>query len=198
MSDPTTRLEAALARLGDDHEPPDGWQARVLEATSQAQRTRRWWQVFGPMLVLAAAIAVIVSVWPPRQAQVQPLVVEIHKGGAVMRGDSAQVHDVVHATAAGADGHRALWIYRGDDLVLACPGTTPSAVATRLGAGVARCGDGDGGTIAELELTTSGVYTIVALTSDAAIPAPGGIYDTDVGAAKRAGASDAVRRLTVR
>jgi hypothetical protein len=186
VTDPTTRLEQALARLGGDHEPPEGWEARVLEATRKPKRTR-WWQVFGPILALAVVIVVIVAVRarPPDQAAPPLLAVEVHKGGAVVRDLSAHVHDVVHAAARGADGHRALWIYRGGALVLACPGAAP-------------CREGDGETIADLELTSKADYMIVALTSGAPIPVPRGLYDTDVGAAKRAGASDATQQLRVR
>lgn len=84
MTEPISRIEAALARLGEEHEPPPGWEARVLAVTAlQAQpqppsvqphpeppAQRRWWWVMVPTMALAAAaVLVLVVVRPPTPSQ---------------------------------------------------------------------------------------------------------------------------------
>ena len=62
------------------------------------------------------------------------------------------VGDIVRATARGGGGYRAVWVYRNDELVAACPG----------GAGCRFVGDA---TIADVELRSIGNYLIVGLSS---------------------------------
>ena len=52
--EPISRIEAALARLGAEHEPPVGWEARVLAATAPPPR-RAWWWLAIAMKALKAA-----------------------------------------------------------------------------------------------------------------------------------------------
>jgi hypothetical protein len=182
VKEPIERLEAELARVGAEHEPPLGWQARVLAATAARPR-RRWWWLAAPMFAVAA-IVVVFLVHRPRPDELA-LQVEIENGGPAVRGTSAHVGDRVHARVTGGS-HRAVWIYRDDhELVVACPGA-------------ASCTISDAASIADFAIKAPGNYVIVALTSDAAIPMPGGSLDEDVAAALHAGAKRELRSLTVR
>lgn len=63
-SDPQIRrIEAALAKLGAEHIPPPGWQARVLAAVAEPPRHRPWWHVALPGLLAFAAVLLLV-LWP--------------------------------------------------------------------------------------------------------------------------------------
>lgn len=176
------RIEAALARLGAEYEPPLGWQARVLAATQPAAR-RPWWAYAMPAAAVAATALCVVQF---RQAPpVLALGVEIAHRVAV-RGQEARVGDVVRLTVSGGDGERALWVYRDEQrLVIRCPGD-PACAMTDAGIAVA------------LELGDVGNYAIVALAADAALPVPTGSYDDDTAAARRAGIAIREDRLSVR
>ena len=174
MIEPIARIEAALAQLGADHVPPAGWEARVLAQTAGVSRWRRLlqWRIAMPLVAAGAVAAIVVAVFP-RQRE---LALEVaYRSSGVVRGSSHAVGDVVRATASGGQGHRALWVYCEDRLVLACPG----------GRGCQSSGDA---TIAELTLQTPGHYMIVALTASAALSTSDGTFDDDVGGALRAGA----------
>jgi hypothetical protein len=179
MSDPSmTRLERAIEQLGAEHEPPPGWQAKVLAAVAPRRRTRWWW--FAVPAALAAAVAIaLVPLWPRRDGLT--LVAERVPGPRVMRGDSGQIR----ATARGGDGHLAIWVYRnGHDLVAVCPGH-------------AACRSADDGLRLDLPVERLGTYQIVALTSATALPAPIGSYDGDLAAATAAGATSKLQELDV-
>lgn len=184
MTEPLARIEAALARLGAEHEPPQGWEARVLAAIAPPRR--RWW--FAPprrqrwwfALPVAAAAAIAIFAVFPRDRPFE-LTTTFKKGNVVMRsgestpsGESAQLGSSVHAVAAGGDGHRALWVYRNDRLVLECPGAPP-------------CQRSDDAVSADVTFTLRGRYIIVALRSNTPIAPPKGDYDGDVAGAERAG-----------
>ena len=184
MTDPITRVEAALKQLGAAHEPPRGWETRVLAATRSRPRWCLWWFVL-------PALAMIVSAplfWP-RSAPTDDRValhVILDPVGPTMRGSSAHVGDRVRVTAAGSDPYRALWVYRNEhELVVACPG----------GPSCRRAGDA---TTADLTLLAVGRYTLVAITSSTPLPAPRGAYDTDQAAAREAGATSQSQPLEVR
>jgi hypothetical protein len=182
MTAPILRLEAALARLGAAHEPPWGWQTRVLAAVKTPRRQRGWWLALPAAAALALPLALV---RPPPE---DPLVLRVAMVpvGRPQRGSSAQVGDRVHAQATGGDHYRAIWVYRDHrELVVACPGG-PS------------CGDLDDATAAEVTLLTLGTYELIALTSASPIPAPHGAYDADLAAAERAGATIQRDHVTVR
>lgn len=177
MTESNARIEAALARLGAEHQPPVGWEARVLAATARTQRP--WWLVPIPVAVLAAiaiAIAVVIVIAPGPTPFGATLAVTFTRDSAVAyRAPSMMVGDVMRAKASGGSGQRAVWIYRDGRLLRACPGD-PQCVAS------------DDATIAELALPSVGRYLIVAVTSSADIPVPMGSEDADVAAAEGAGA----------
>jgi hypothetical protein len=184
MTEPTTRIEAALSQLGSQHEPPAGWEARVIAATTLPPK-KPWWLFATSALALVGAAVVVFSLPRPNRAAVAfALDAPWDKGDKVVRGDSPQVGDVVHATAIGGGGYRAVWVYRNDELVAACPG----GPACRF--------DPDA-TIADVVLA-SGSYRIVALSSIVPVAPPQGAYDSDVANARDAGADFRENQLTVR
>jgi hypothetical protein len=186
MTDPTARIEAALSHLGSEHEPPSGWEARVIAATT-APRRRPWWLFATSALAVAGAGAVLMFGQHPDHAPDVAFMVDApwDKAGAVFRGPAANVGDLVHATARGGSGYRAVWVYHRDALVAACPG----------GAACQVTGDA---TIADVTLSAVGSYRIVALLSSVPVAPPRGTYDTDVASARSAGAADLEKSLIVR
>ncbi len=189
MSDPnerstgasTERIEAALARLGDEHEPPPGWEARVLAAVGATRR--RWWAYAVPGMALAAAAASALVVLH-RPSPALALNVEV-KHSAVFRGDDASVGDVAHVVVSGGKGARAIWVYREDvQLVLRCPGDPTCRIS-------------DASTEVDLPLTSAGRYTVVAVTAAGSLPAPTGTYVADTAAARDAGLDVQQSHLTV-
>jgi hypothetical protein len=187
MTEPNARIEAALSQLGGEHEPPAGWQARVLAATTTPRRTP-WWPFATSAVAVAVAGAVFViaqASGPAHEAVAFGLDTPHSKGGEIVRGDSPHVGDVVHATARGGAGYRAVWVYRTDELVAACPGDPPCHVT------------GDA-TIADVALSSTGSYTVVALSSAVPLAPPRGKLDGDVANARKAEAMVIRRPLTVR
>jgi hypothetical protein len=182
MSDPITRLEQAIEQLGAGLEPPPGWEARVLAAV---EPRRRSWFARGWFAIPALAAVVLVAVLLPRAAHRAPeplaLSAELVAGSQVMRGPSA-----LRAIARGGKGHRAIWIYRdGRELAAACPGhpaCDSSGDALRI----------------VLDPVPIGSYQIIALSSEAALPATTGSPDRDLAAAQDAGASWKLQELEVR
>lgn len=184
MTDDNRRLESELARLGEEHEPPVGWEARVLAATT-ARPQRRWWLFAVPALAAAAAIVLLLA-WPRHPThEVLAMELSLDRGGPVVRGTSAHIGDVLHATARGG-AHRAVWIYRSDSqLVVACPGGAECrSTATTL--------------TATAKLDAIGDYSVVVLAADEALPAPQGSLDQDVATAARAGAQYRIEPVSVR
>jgi hypothetical protein len=178
-----------LARLGGEHEPKPGWQARVLAATAEATKPARrpWWQFAIPALVVAAAtIVIVVGTRAPAKPEALVLAIAIDGGSAVARGASAKIGDVVRATASGGK-FRAVWIYRGDnELVAACPGAVGCTETARS-------------VTVEAMLRAPGNYIVVALDADAPLlPPTGTSYDTDVARAQRDGARKRTNTIEVR
>jgi hypothetical protein len=177
---PTERIEAALARLGAEHEPPMGWENRVLAAVGARER-RRWWWYAAPVTALAAA-AVALVVLPTPQALALNVAV---KHSTLYRGDGASAGDVARITVSGGKGLRAVWIYHEEvQLVLRCPGD-------------ARCQVSDASIEVDLPLTSAGTYTVVALTGAEHLPGLVGSYDADTAAAKEAGLDVQEHQLNV-
>ena len=184
MSPSITRVEAALRQLGAEHEPPHGWQARVLAAIQPRPRWCLWW-----LAIPALALGMSAPIFWPRPAPPEDRValhVLVEPAGPTMRGNSAHVGDRVRVTAASSDRYRALWVYRNErELIVACPG----------GPSCRRAGDA---TTADLTLLAVGTYTFVAITSTTPLPAPQGTYDPDHAAAREAGATIQSQPLEVR
>jgi hypothetical protein len=177
----TERIEAALARLGAEHEPPVGWEARVLAAVSAPRR--RWWIYAAPGVALAAAAAVALVVLrrPPPELALNVKV----QHSVLTRGDEASAGDIAHIVVSGGKGTRAIWVYHEEvQLVLRCPGDP-------------RCRGSDASTEVDVMLNSAGVYTIVALTGGSRLPALTGTYDVDTAAAKDAGLDVQQYRLLV-
>jgi len=181
MTASVQRIEAALARLGAEYEPPLGWQARVLAATQPARRP--WWGYAMPAAAVAATALCVVQF---RQAPAALAIdVDIVHRVAV-RGPEARVGDVVRLTVSGGGGERALWVYRDEQrMVIRCPGDRACAVT-------------DAGIAVALELGAIGSYSIIALAADGALPLPSGSYEDDTAAARRAGVAIREDRLVVR
>jgi hypothetical protein len=182
------RIEAALSRLGAEHEPPPGWERRVLAAVRDEPRRRPWWQFAAPAVVVAAAaVLLVLVVMPPRPHE---LALDLQFGKqAVTRGaqaDERQVGETVHATASGGGRNHAIWVYRNElALEIACPRDPVCRVS------------GDAVSV-DFVLRTVGEYKILALSSDAALPEPRGNYDADAAAAMRADLTIKPRVLHVR
>jgi len=184
------RIETALRALGAEQRPPPGWEARVL-ASARPSAWRRWWAsreaAFTGALAAAAVLAIVV-VWRPwHRADAPPeLAVLVDAGGdGAVRGQAVHVGDVVRAAARHGPGHRAIWIYREpDQLVAACPG----------GPGCT----GEGGALsAAFTVDVVGTYTVVALWSARPIAAPSGTRDEALAAAERGGAVRRVETIVV-
>jgi hypothetical protein len=177
MTEPIARIEAALSRLGAEHEPPAGWEARVLAAATAKPRWPRWWIPL-PVGALAAMAAGYVFLFASPKVMPLALAVTAIQGNEALRsplrGDSLLVGTQVSVTASGAAPHRALWIYRDDQLMLTCPGDD-------------RCQSNDKALHLVAELSLVGKYMFVALSADSSIDPPSGAYAADVADAKDAG-----------
>jgi len=188
MTEPIARIEAALARLGAEHEPPPGWEARVLAATA-ARKRRAWWWVPVPVFALAAAGLLVVVILRNPAFDVglsfDSGSKDTHRSKATGDIPQQMVGDTVHASAQHGAPLRAVWIYHGSQLVAACP-RDPQCRVTGDATGV------------DYVLSVVGRYTIVAMHSSAPIPPPSGAYDDDVARAERAGAVIRTRDFDVR
>jgi hypothetical protein len=180
------RIEGALRGFMAGRRSPRGWEERVLTVRRRAQ-ARRTWMAAATGLAAAATLTVVsvrgLPMWPGSTPPLA-LSVVVEQSEPNVRAQIVGKGSVVTATVSGGR-HRALWIYRtDDDLRVACPGE--------------RCASGDGTMAARVALDSVGTYTIVALASDAPIPAPHGSLDADVAAARRAGATDEQKQLDAR
>jgi hypothetical protein len=181
VTEPIARIEAALRDLGADHEPPVGWEARVLAATAP-RKSWRWWWFAAPASALAVVVIVILhgSGEPGLQ-----IALTYTPSSVAVRGDaSMHVGDIVHATATGGGAYHAVWIYRNDVLLLTCPGAR-------------QCRISHDAITADATLAM-GRYAIIALTSDSPLPPPAGSYDTDLARAREAGADVVAKHVDVR
>jgi hypothetical protein len=181
-----SRIETALSRLGAEHEPPVGWEARVLAATAPPRRRAWWWFAMPALLAAAAAAAIVLR--PPTKPSALQLAMVVQKGSAVVRmlGPEPQLGDVVHATATGGGQYRGVWVYHNETtLLLQCPGS-------------AHCRHDDDTVTADLAIDAIGTYQIVALSSTAALPVPTGRFDDDVATAVRANVTVSRQELTIR
>lgn len=183
MSDPSTRLERAIERLGAELEPPPGWEARVLAAVAPRRRSwlaARWWLAIPA--AAAIVVAVVLTTWSPRrEAEPLALAADLVASSQVMRGPSG-----IRVIARGGEGHRAIWIYRdGRELIAACPGH-PACQSS-----------GDALSIV-LAVAPIGNYQIIALSSAAVLPVPTATSERDLAAAVDAGVTWKLQELEVR
>jgi hypothetical protein len=128
--------------------------------------------------MVAAAAALLLWVRGPKTGLSPQLLVEITSTAKPERisGERARVGATLRFSARSAAPHRALWIFRGaNELVLSCPGQGCALEAQAL--------------TAELVVPLVGEYRVVALWSDAPIPAPSGARDADLAAAESAKAT---------
>jgi hypothetical protein len=179
MTEPIARIEAALASLGAEHEPPLGWEARVLAAAGRPRRML-WW--FSAPVALCAVL--LLCLWPRAPAQLAlDLALE---GGPRVRGEQrvgeGYTGQILRATASGGGAHRAIRIYCNDKLVAACPASEGCRGADHI----------------DFELRALGRYNIIALASGSPIPEPTGALDADLAALLEAGVVKELRPLTVR
>lgn len=138
---------------------------------------RRRWPVYAAPIAAAAAVLGIwlVGVGGGERARPVELALGLDRAGAAARGGGARVGDVAHLVARG-DGHRALWVYRGDhERVAVCPGDP-------------RCSEVAGELRLDLALGVAGPYTVVALVAAQPIAAPTGALDVMLSAATAGGA----------
>lgn len=190
MTDANQRIEAALARLGEEHEPPAGWEQRVLDAVRAPPARRPWWQYAAPVFALAGATAVaLLLLW----RQPLDLVVERSRdkpmrdaprgdpqtsGREKIRGGQVALGDVLHIAATGGSGRRAIWVYRNGKPVVRCP-EGPA------------CSTADGGLAVDVTVDLVGTYKVVALSRiPDAMPALGDgdtSHDADIAAARQVG-----------
>jgi hypothetical protein len=211
MNDAMARVKAALERLGDEYEPPPGWDTRVLTVIGQWPPWQPWWRRWHwwrrwrwwlaiPMGALGAIIGWFALLPAPdpmveatsiamlRATSDNGLALEItwESAGSTMRGRAAHLGDRVHVTATSGDRHHAIWVYHDDrELIVACP-AGPS------------CNGARHTMTADVTLQTVGRYTFLAVASDAPLPEPQGSFDPDCAAAEKAGARTQVQQIEVR
>ena len=197
MSDPSDRLERAIAQLGAEHEPPPGWEAKVLAAIESPRAAaperrpwlRRWWPAI-PTAVLAAAVLVLVL--RPTRPEALKLVVATRAGDpsrGAMRGgdqlDDVPLGNLIDISVRGGE-HRAVWVYRDSArLVAACPRD-------------ASCETADGALRLVWKVDQIGRYQVVALTGSQALPEPTGDYERDLAALVHGNIDNQTREFQVR
>jgi hypothetical protein len=197
MSDADDRVTRALAQLGTEHEPPVGWESRVLAAIAPAPAPapaparRRWWFAVPAAAAVAIAAVLLVPRLLPRPDALA-LVIEREPSATRLRGDPGDEARIavplggrIRVVARGGGRHHAIWVYRdATALVAHCPGD-------------AACRLADGELDLALALPTIGTYQVVAWSSDTELPAPRGAYDADFAAATTGNATAKLRLVEV-
>ncbi|HEX4962488.1 MAG TPA: hypothetical protein VF173_16760 [Thermoanaerobaculia bacterium] len=185
------RLRARIAALGEEDEPPVGWQARVWERIDQRRERRRrgwaWWLV--PAAVgVAASLAALFLISPP--GGLPPgLRVEIQTGTTIHRGGrvgEAQPGDLLLlAATTGGARHAELRVYRNDtELVLRCSTESPCL----------RRGEEMRATVL---LDVVGRYQPLLILAKKPLPSPAPDLEKDTSAALAAGADVKLAREIV-
>lgn len=194
MTDSDDRVTRALAQLGAEHEPPLGWESRVLAAISApvpARACRRWWYAVPAAAAVAIAAVLLVPRLLPRPDALA-LMIEREPSATRLRGDPGDEARIVvplggriRVVARGGGRHHAIWVYRdATTLVARCPGD-------------AACRRAGGQLDMTLALPTIGTYQVVAWSSDNELPAPRGVYDADFAAATTGDATAKLRLVEV-
>jgi hypothetical protein len=174
------RLRAGLAGLGEEDEPPAGWQARVWERIEQRRERRRSWRSWWLWWVVPAGVAASLAAFlllrspGPRPASLRA---EVRAGATVLRGAEVKPGDLLRLTAAtGGARHAELRVYRNDsELVLRCSAERP---CSRRGEELR----------ATLLLDAIGRYQPLLLLSRKSLPTTASGLETDTRAALAAGA----------
>lgn len=177
------RIERALESLGSEYSPPPGWEERVLAATKQTWWSRlAAWQrslfIGVPSLSAAAAAAMIWISGPATLGRVQ-----IAQDLAKVRGSEDEGREFspdkeLELLIEGGGKHRALRIYRGNELVFVCetevqrPGC--KATADRL--------------TVTWKPGALGHYQVLVLSSSERLPATQHNFDKDDSEVTRSGA----------
>lgn len=197
MTGADDRIMRALAQLGAEHEPPVGWEHRVLAAIEEPPARSRWWFA----IPLAALVVTAVLVVPHLVPKPEALVLAVERGPSAtrLRGDGAATGrlvvahgDPIHAAVRGGGRHHAIWVYRdGAELIARCPGN-PSGESPNPA-----CRSSGEELTVDLTLHIIGSYQVVAWSSEAELPVPSGSYDTDVAAATAAQATSVLREVEV-
>jgi hypothetical protein len=169
-------LALALAAVGDQRRPPEGWQSQVwarIDREEGEARQRRSLRLAAAGALVAVAAAVVLYVRTGTSADGAPRI-EIVAGATAMRSTSARVGDRIRVRVG--DG-MAVWLYREDRALIArCDARSPSGLAPGP-----RCAVGKDGLALESELAAPGRYQVVVVPREA--PPPSGNLDRDVAAA---------------
>jgi hypothetical protein len=111
------RMTDALADVGADLRPRDGWEDEVLAKVRAPAPVRRWWigaGLGGALLAAAIALVLMRGRRPPeRVASIE----RVASGSAVRGGDLWTSGDSIWSIS---EGGGAVWIYRGDALLRTC------------------------------------------------------------------------------
>lgn len=181
-SDPMARLEQALRDVGSDASPPPGWESRVRAAVAESTPRRSWWWFalpsFGGLAAAVAGWALLIRQVPAAAQRLAVNVAVSHRpqGDVMMSEDEFRRGDVVTIDATPGGTHRRILVYVGTvPQPDACTTPPPCALTLRL----------------------IGPYTVLAMSSDRALPEPAGDFDTDQRAALDAGAQTAVKQFDV-
>jgi hypothetical protein len=201
VSDPIARLEAALARLGEDTAPPADWESRVLTTLAERstgaaawapRRGRRCARSIDALGAVAVAAMIALVLWGRRPPVPSDLAIAVAweppatavRTSAMMRGST------VHATATfrspGDRRSHAIWVYRDHrELVAACADAAgPEAMSRQARS----CEHSATRLDLAFQLASSGHYTVVAVATESPLY-PGDGFDRDLAAAQRAGAT---------
>lgn len=165
----------------DDIAPPAGWEDRAAARWSRGRRRRRLIMAAGATAVAAAAVLVLRPCAAPGVPGLEVAV--LAEPGSRPRGDAA-IGDRLQARARLERPHTELRIYLGARRIARCPGS-------------AQCQHGASALAIDWRLVEAGTYQIIVLSSDASIPAGDGTLDSDVLAARGAGAQVEIRHLAV-
>ena len=188
-NEPIRRIEAALSRLGAEHEPPPGWEARVLAAVATKQR-RPWWMYAGGGVALAAAAAVVIVVLLPPRVQAPELAIAVtarrHEAVRTVQDQELVIGDVAQIAVSIGRRHRIVQVYRDEShLVLSCPQDPTCRVSQNAIA-------------VDVTITDVGNYVVVAASSDDPLPPLTGKLDADAAALTRAGVAQKQDKWIVR
>jgi hypothetical protein len=111
------RMTDALADVGADLRPRDGWEDAVLARVHAPRRDRRW-LVAGVGAAVLAAAAVLVLIGVPREPERIAMIDRVPSGASVRGADDAwSSGDSVWSIS---ELGQAVWIYRGATLARTC------------------------------------------------------------------------------
>jgi len=189
---PVPVATGSVKRVAPPAVAASGSEAVAPRRSAPAGRLRRWRRTIAyaaaPVLAAAAAIPLFCGTEPGFQLAIALDRAPAPQRGAAppanRRGLAAHTGDVLRPTVQG-ERHLALWVYLDEhELIARCPEGE-------------QCRSANGELALKLPLTTRGQYTIVAVGSSEAIPAPGATLDTALAAARTAGVRTQVQSVSV-